>query len=61
LETRRHPFFKALDWEQLEKKQVPPSMMPGMVEVSSMDCEFISCHIILRQKKQYYSKDNFIK
>jgi len=51
LEIRRHPFFKALDWEQLEKKQVPPSMMPGMVEVSSMDCEFISCHIYFKAEE----------
>jgi hypothetical protein len=47
MEIRIHPFFKGLDWEQLENKQVPPPMMSGMVEVSSMDCESISCHIHL--------------
>jgi hypothetical protein len=40
VQTRRHPFFKAFDWEQLENKQVPPPMMPRIVEVSRMDCEF---------------------
>jgi hypothetical protein len=43
----RRPFFEALDWEQLEKKQVQPLMVPGTVEVSSMDHECISFHIHL--------------
>jgi len=42
VEIRRHPFLKALDWEQLEKKQVKPRNCG-----SSVDCELISFHIHL--------------
>jgi len=34
VEIRRNPLFKAEDWEPLEKKQVPRTMKPGIVEVA---------------------------
>lgn len=40
VEIRRHPLFKALDWEQL-KKQVPPHTMLGMVEVAWIVNKFL--------------------
>jgi len=41
---KRHPFFKAVDWEKLYEKKIPPPFMPevkGKMDISQIDPVFI--------------------
>jgi len=41
---KRHPFFKAVDWEQLYQKKIPPPFLPevkGKMDISQIDPVFI--------------------
>lgn len=41
---KRHPFFKAVDWEKLYEKKIPPPFLPevkGKMDISQIDPVFI--------------------
>jgi hypothetical protein len=59
-DIRSHPFFKPVEWEELEKKQERPPFRPKSVKVSRTDCAFISCHMQLALRLEV-SKDTVTK
>ena len=54
--VKAHAFFRGLDWDKLEHKQVEPPVVPTIADLPSTDCPFPDMQAMLN----FYEREHWI-